>query len=81
MVLSGTQGAFASTCRRAGCKPSRRSSGCQGLAGDPALHCAACHGHLDILTHLPQAGDKDIEANDQDYKRPLQEAVSMGHRD
>uniref|UniRef100_A0A8D0P0W3 Ankyrin repeat domain-containing protein 16 n=1 Tax=Sus scrofa TaxID=9823 RepID=A0A8D0P0W3_PIG len=54
---------------------------CAGPAGDTLLHCAARHGHLDVLTYLVEAWDMDIEATNRDYKRPLHEAASMGHRD
>ncbi|XP_062066824.1 ankyrin repeat domain-containing protein 16 isoform X3 [Lepus europaeus] len=53
---------------------------CQGPAGDTLLHCAARHGRLHILTYLAEAWGMDIEAANQDYKRPLHEAASMGHR-
>lgn len=52
-----------------------------GPAGDTLLHCAARHGHRDILAYLVEACNMDIEASNQDYKRPLHEAASMGHRD
>ncbi|XP_004578543.2 ankyrin repeat domain-containing protein 16 isoform X1 [Ochotona princeps] len=57
------------------------AGGFQGPAGDTLLHCAARHGRLDILTYLTEAWGMDIEATNQDYKRPLHEAASMGHRD
>ncbi|XP_036999457.2 ankyrin repeat domain-containing protein 16 [Artibeus jamaicensis] len=56
-------------------------AGCAGLAGDTLLHCAARHGHRDILACLAEDWDLDIEAANRDYKRPLHEAASMGHRD
>lgn len=57
------------------------AGGCQGPAGDTLLHCAARHGRLDILAYLVEAWSMDIEAANRDYKRPLHEAASMGHRD
>lgn len=56
------------------------SGDCQGPAGDTLLHCAARHGHLDILAYLVEAWSMDIEAANRDYKRPLHEAASMSHR-
>lgn len=56
-------------------------AGCPGLAGDTLLHCAARHGRRDILACLAEDWDLDIEAANRDYKRPLHEAASMGHRD
>ncbi|XP_039096321.1 ankyrin repeat domain-containing protein 16 [Hyaena hyaena] len=55
--------------------------GCLGPAGDTLLHCAARHGHRDVLAYLVESWDMDIEAANRDYKRPLHEAASMGHRD
>ncbi|EDL08033.1 ankyrin repeat domain 16, isoform CRA_a [Mus musculus] len=55
--------------------------GCRGPAGDTLLHCAARHGRQDILAYLVEAWSMDIEATNRDYKRPLHEAASMGHRD
>ncbi|XP_077025623.1 ankyrin repeat domain-containing protein 16 isoform X2 [Tamandua tetradactyla] len=52
-----------------------------GSAGDTLLHCAARHGHRDILAYLAEVWGMDIEASNRDYKRPLHEAASMGHRD
>ncbi|EHB11109.1 Ankyrin repeat domain-containing protein 16, partial [Heterocephalus glaber] len=57
------------------------TGGSQALAGDTLLHCAARHGRLDILAYLVEAWGMDIEAANRDYKRPLHEAASMGHRD
>lgn len=54
---------------------------CPGPAGDTLLHCAARHGREDILVYLAEAWNMDIEAANRDYKRPLHEAASMGHRD
>lgn len=56
-------------------------AGCRGPAGDTLLHCAARHGRRDVLAYLAEACDMDIEATNRDYKRPLHEAASMGHRD
>ncbi|XP_051007398.1 ankyrin repeat domain-containing protein 16 isoform X2 [Acomys russatus] len=53
----------------------------QRPAGDTLLHCAARHGRQDILAYLVEAWKMDIEATNRDYKRPLHEAASMGHRD
>ncbi|XP_062955783.1 ankyrin repeat domain-containing protein 16 isoform X2 [Cynocephalus volans] len=59
----------------------RTDGGCPGPAGDTLLHCAARHGRLDVLAYLVEAWGLDIEAANRDYKRPLHEAASMGHRD
>ncbi|XP_045866978.1 ankyrin repeat domain-containing protein 16 isoform X4 [Meles meles] len=56
-------------------------AGCAGPAGDTLLHCAARHGHRDVLAYLVETWDMDIEAANRDYKRPLHEAASQGHRD
>ncbi|KAK7821074.1 hypothetical protein U0070_020436 [Myodes glareolus] len=56
------------------------AGGCLGPAGDTLLHCAARHGHQNILAYLVEAWSMDIEAANRDYKRPLHEAASMGHR-
>lgn len=56
-------------------------AGCAGPAGDTLLHCAARHGRRDVLAYLVETWDLDIEAANRDYKRPLHEAASMGHRD
>ncbi|XP_045668925.1 ankyrin repeat domain-containing protein 16 [Ursus americanus] len=56
-------------------------AGCPGPAGDTLLHCAARHGHRDVLAYLVETWDMDIEAANRDYKRPLHEAASQGHRD
>ncbi|XP_032329849.1 ankyrin repeat domain-containing protein 16 isoform X1 [Camelus ferus] len=55
--------------------------GCPGPAGDTLLHYAARHGRRDVLAYLVEAWDMDIEVANRDYKRPLHEAASMGHRD
>lgn len=57
------------------------AASCPGPAGDTLLHCAARHGHRDIVAYLAETWDMDIEAANRDYKRPLHEAASMGHRD
>lgn len=56
------------------------AGGCQGPAGDTLLHRAARHGRQNILAYLVEAWSMDIEAANRDYKRPLHEAASMGHR-
>ncbi|XP_057644056.1 ankyrin repeat domain-containing protein 16 isoform X1 [Chionomys nivalis] len=56
------------------------AGGCHGPAGDTLLHCAARHGRQNILAYLVEAWSMDIEAANRDYKRPLHEAASMGHR-
>ncbi|XP_007655156.2 ankyrin repeat domain-containing protein 16 [Ornithorhynchus anatinus] len=53
---------------------------CHGRTGDTLLHYAARHGHRDILAYLVEVWQMDIEAPNRDYKRPLHEAASMGHR-
>ncbi|XP_054843819.1 ankyrin repeat domain-containing protein 16 [Eublepharis macularius] len=52
-----------------------------GRSGDTLLHYAARHGHLSILQYLAETLEMDIELFNNDYKRPLHEAASMGHRD
>lgn len=64
-----------------GCQGPEIARGCQGPGGDTLLHCAARHGHRDILAYLVEAWSMDIEAANRDYKRPLHEAASMGHQD
>ncbi|KAM5235850.1 ankyrin repeat domain-containing protein 16 [Ctenodactylus gundi] len=59
----------------------QEAGGPQDLAGDTLLHCAARHGHRDILAYLAETWGMDIEAANRDYKRPLHEAASMGHQD
>ncbi|XP_023367096.1 ankyrin repeat domain-containing protein 16 [Otolemur garnettii] len=59
----------------------RAAGGCPEMVGDTLLHCAARHGRRDILAYLTEAWGMDIEATNRDYKRPLHEAASMGHRD
>ncbi|XP_037366464.1 ankyrin repeat domain-containing protein 16 [Talpa occidentalis] len=60
---------------------SSRGPAGSGPAGDTLLHLAARHGQRDVLAYLVEAWDMDIEASNRDYKRPLHEAASMGHRD
>ncbi|KAL7979862.1 hypothetical protein Chor_008200 [Crotalus horridus] len=50
-------------------------------SGDTLLHVAARHGKLDILRYLIEILGMNVELVNQDYKRPLHEAASMGHRD
>ncbi|KAL0962850.1 hypothetical protein UPYG_G00346300 [Umbra pygmaea] len=50
-----------------------------GKSGDTFLHYASRHGHLDIVTFLVKEIRMDIELYNNDYKRPLHEAASMGH--
>ncbi|XP_077196482.1 ankyrin repeat domain-containing protein 16 [Paroedura picta] len=52
-----------------------------GRLGDTLLHYAARHGRLSILRYLVETLEMDIELFNHDYKRPLHEAASMGHRD
>ncbi|XP_067390979.1 ankyrin repeat domain-containing protein 16 isoform X3 [Emydura macquarii macquarii] len=52
-----------------------------GKSGDTLMHYAARHGHLNVLTHLVETLEMDIEMFNNDYKRPLHEAASMGHKD
>ncbi|XP_048338227.1 ankyrin repeat domain-containing protein 16-like [Sphaerodactylus townsendi] len=51
-----------------------------GRSGDTLFHYAARHGHLSILQYLAESLEMDIELFNNDYKRPLHEAASMGHR-
>ena len=51
-----------------------------GRSGDTLLHYAARLGHLDIVEYLVQRVGLDVEVYNNDYKRPLHEAASMGHR-
>lgn len=50
-----------------------------GRSADTLLHYAARHGHLDIVKYLLKDVGMDVEVYNNDYKRPLHEAVSMGH--
>uniref|UniRef100_A0A3Q2QPX7 Ankyrin repeat domain-containing protein 16 n=1 Tax=Fundulus heteroclitus TaxID=8078 RepID=A0A3Q2QPX7_FUNHE len=52
-----------------------------GRSGDTLLHYAARHGHLDIMEFLIKQLGADVEVYNNDYKRPLHEAASMGHED
>uniref|UniRef100_A0A8D0G805 Ankyrin repeat domain-containing protein 16 n=1 Tax=Sphenodon punctatus TaxID=8508 RepID=A0A8D0G805_SPHPU len=52
-----------------------------GRSGDTLLHYAARHGHLGILAYLVETLGMDLEGFNNDYKRPLHEASSMGRRD
>lgn len=52
-----------------------------GKSGDTLLHYAARHGHLPIVTYLLEVVAMDVEGMNNDYKRALHEAASMGHRD
>ncbi|XP_030006470.1 ankyrin repeat domain-containing protein 16 [Sphaeramia orbicularis] len=51
-----------------------------GRSGDTLLHYAARHGHLDIVEYLINQVGMDVEVYNNDYKRPLHEAASMGHQ-
>ncbi|XP_012377921.1 ankyrin repeat domain-containing protein 16 [Dasypus novemcinctus] len=79
LVQEGRLGALRDELRRVGGPAA--GAGCPGPAGDTLLHCAARHGHRDVLAYLAEAWGMDIEAANRDYKRPLHEAASMGHRD
>ncbi|XP_061124544.1 ankyrin repeat domain-containing protein 16 [Syngnathus typhle] len=50
-----------------------------GRSGDTLAHYAARHGRLDILDFLIKEVGTDVEVYNNDYKRPLHEAASMGH--
>lgn len=52
-----------------------------GRSGDTLLHYAARHGHLDVMKFLIQQLGADVEVFNNDYKRPLHEAASMGHEE
>ena len=52
-----------------------------GRSGDTLLHYAARHGHLDIMQFLIKQMGMDVELCNNDYKRPLHEAASMGHHE
>ncbi|KAJ7329344.1 hypothetical protein JRQ81_015518 [Phrynocephalus forsythii] len=52
-----------------------------GRSGDTLLHYAARHGQLSALRYLVENLQMDMELFNNDYKRPLHEAASMGHRD
>ncbi|XP_029318214.1 ankyrin repeat domain-containing protein 16 isoform X2 [Cottoperca gobio] len=51
-----------------------------GRSGDTLLHYAARKGHLDIVEYLVKRVGVDVEVYNNDYKRPLHEAASMGHQ-
>ncbi|XP_029017745.1 ankyrin repeat domain-containing protein 16 [Betta splendens] len=50
-----------------------------GRSGDTLLHYAARHGHVDVVDYLLRRVGMDVEVYNNDYKRPLHEAASMGH--
>ncbi|XP_026219809.1 LOW QUALITY PROTEIN: ankyrin repeat domain-containing protein 16 [Anabas testudineus] len=50
-----------------------------GRSGDTLLHYAARHGHLDTVEYLTKGVGMEVEVRNNDYKRPLHEAASMGH--
>ncbi|XP_077357024.1 ankyrin repeat domain-containing protein 16 [Festucalex cinctus] len=50
-----------------------------GRSRDTLVHYAARHGHLNILDYLIKEVGTDVEVYNNDYKRPLHEAASMGH--
>ncbi|XP_041833087.1 ankyrin repeat domain-containing protein 16 [Melanotaenia boesemani] len=52
-----------------------------GRSGDTLLHYAARHGHIDIVEYLIKQLGVDVEVYNNDYKRPLHEAASMGHKE
>ncbi|NXL87146.1 ANR16 protein, partial [Alectura lathami] len=52
-----------------------------GRSGDTLLHLAARHGHRRLLVLLLETLGMDVEVVNGDYKRPLHEAASMGHRE
>ncbi|XP_042326141.1 ankyrin repeat domain-containing protein 16 isoform X2 [Sceloporus undulatus] len=52
-----------------------------GRSGDTLLHYAARNGHLSVLRYLVEVLEMDLELFNNDYKRPLHEAASMGHQD
>ncbi|KAG8440052.1 hypothetical protein GDO86_006010 [Hymenochirus boettgeri] len=52
-----------------------------GKSGDTLTHYAARHGHISILSYLVEVLGMDVDVVNSDYKRPLHEAASMGHRD
>ncbi|XP_034382459.1 ankyrin repeat domain-containing protein 16 isoform X2 [Cyclopterus lumpus] len=51
-----------------------------GRSGDTLLHYAARRGHLDMVEYLIKQLGVDVEAHNNDYKRPLHEAASMSHQ-
>uniref|UniRef100_A0A1A8JBD4 Ankyrin repeat domain-containing protein 16 n=2 Tax=Nothobranchius kuhntae TaxID=321403 RepID=A0A1A8JBD4_NOTKU len=52
-----------------------------GRSGDTLLHYAARHGHLDVVEYFIKQLGADVEVYNNDYKRPLHEAASMGHKE
>ncbi|XP_071391690.1 ankyrin repeat domain-containing protein 16 [Centroberyx affinis] len=50
-----------------------------GRSGDTLLHYAARHGHLEVVKFLIKEVGMGVEVYNNDYKRPLHEAASMGH--
>ncbi|TRY54641.1 hypothetical protein DNTS_001621 [Danionella cerebrum] len=52
-----------------------------GKSGDTVLHYAARYGYLDIIRFLIEEMGMDVEVYNNDYKRALHEASSMGHHD
>ncbi|XP_070784857.1 ankyrin repeat domain-containing protein 16 [Enoplosus armatus] len=51
-----------------------------GRSGDTLLHYAARQGHLDVVEYLIKRVGMDVDIYNNDYKRPLHEAASMGHQ-
>uniref|UniRef100_A0A6Q2Z000 Ankyrin repeat domain-containing protein 16 n=1 Tax=Esox lucius TaxID=8010 RepID=A0A6Q2Z000_ESOLU len=52
-----------------------------GKSCDTLLHYAARHGHFDIVQFLVKEIKMDIELYNNDYKRALHEAASMGRKE
>ncbi|NXI79431.1 ANR16 protein, partial [Rhipidura dahli] len=52
-----------------------------GRSGDSLLHLAARFGRRDVLEWLLRDTAMDAEVTNGDYKRPIHEAASMGHRE
>ncbi|NXY52872.1 ANR16 protein, partial [Callaeas wilsoni] len=52
-----------------------------GRLGDSLLHYAARLGRRDVLEFLVRDVGMDVEVANGDYKRPIHEAASMGHRE
>ncbi|XP_077639841.1 ankyrin repeat domain-containing protein 16 [Lonchura striata] len=52
-----------------------------GRLEDSLLHHAARLGHRDVLEFLVREMGMDTEVANGDYKRPIHEAVSMGHQE
>ncbi|NWR95741.1 ANR16 protein, partial [Furnarius figulus] len=55
--------------------------GSWGHQGDSLAHHAARLGHRDVLEFLLLELGMDVEVPNRDYKRPIHEAASMGHRE